>query len=214
MQYANGMQTQERIYETAKNFMYELGYKKTTYSMIAAKAEVPVGLVNYYYKKHELLERIYSDFFKEIDYAIMQQAAEPDNSFQYHILFSRIMLTQIFRDPKARRFHLEINHDNLIPRSIHSLVRSRQIAIIESFHQKMTPQYYYWCATAEYGARRELIRQNKDIPVDSPDFLSLVSLLSTITMRIAGLSPEVIDDNIHKANELYELMDCSRVKMF
>ena len=79
---------------------------------------------------------------------------------------------------------------------------------------KMTPQYYYWCATAEYGARRELIEQNKNIDVNSPEFLTLVNLLSTITLRIVGLDQNFIDENLQRANEFYEFMDCSDVRMF
>ena len=51
MQYANGILTKELIYQTARRLMYENGYKKTTYQMIAQKADVPVGLVNYHFKK-------------------------------------------------------------------------------------------------------------------------------------------------------------------
>lgn len=214
MQYANGLQTKERVYKAAKELIYEHGYKKTTYSMIASKADVPVGLVNYYYKKLELVKRIYIDFFEKIDYHIMAQDGVPENTLQYHILFSRIMMTQIFSDPGARAFHLEINYNNLLPREVHNYIRSRQVSIIESFHMKMTPQYYYWCATAEYGARRELVEQNKNIDVDSPEFLSLMDLLSTITLRIVGLDQKFIDENLKRANEFYDLIDSSDIKMF
>lgn len=37
MQYANGILTKEMIYQTARELMYENGYKKTTYQMIAQK---------------------------------------------------------------------------------------------------------------------------------------------------------------------------------
>lgn len=214
MQYANGLLTKERVFETAKSLMHEHGYKKTTYSMIASKADVPVGLVNYYYKKMELVERIYLDFFQKIDYRIMEQEGVPENTLQYHILFSRILMTQIFSDAQTRAFHLEINYNNLLPQAIHTLIRSRQVSIIESLQMKMTPQYYYWCATAEYGARRELIEQNKNIDVNSPEFLTLVNLLSTITLRIVGLDQNFIDENLQRANEFYEFMDCSDVRMF
>lgn len=214
MQYANGMQSREQIFQAAKKLMHQNGYKKTTYSMIAAKADVPVGLVNYHFKKLELLERIYRDYFAEIDNLIEEQEVQPGNEMQHHILFSRIMLTQIFAETGARKFHLEINYNNLIPLSIHDFIRSRQIAIIESTDIKMTSQYYYWCATAEYGARRELIELNGNIAVDSPEFLSLCDLLSTITLRIAGLDPEQVDGNLRAANSLYECIDSTGVRMF
>lgn len=214
MQYANGVQTQEHIYQTARRLMHENGYKKTTYSMISREADVPIGLVNYYYKKQELLERLYTDFINSIREVIYTRFPGLDNQIQYHILLSRIMLTQIFSEPKTLAFHLEINQANLIPQVIHDRIRSLQVSVVESFHINMTPQYLYWCATAEYGARRELIEQNKDLCVNSPEFLTLVNLLSTITLRIAGVSSDIIDQNLEKASKLYELLDNSEVSMF
>ena len=66
MQYANGILTKELIYQTARRLMYENGYKKTTYQMIAQKANVPVGLVNYHFKKQELLDKIYMDYLRRL----------------------------------------------------------------------------------------------------------------------------------------------------
>lgn len=214
MQYANGVQTQEHIYQTARRLMHENGYKKTTYSMIANEADVPVGLVNYYYKKQELLERLYTDFIDSIKETIYARFPQLDNQIQFFILLSKILLTQIFSDPKTLAFHLEINQANLIPNVVHERIRALQVSIVESFHINMTPQYFYWCATAEYGARRELTEQNKNLSVDSPEFLTLVNLLSTITLRIAGVSSDIIDQNLEEANKLYELLDSSYVSMF
>ena len=75
MQYANGILTKELIYQTARRLMYENGYKKTTYQMIAQKANVPVGLVNYHFKKQELLDKIYMDYLCQIQDFIAAQAA-------------------------------------------------------------------------------------------------------------------------------------------
>lgn len=215
MQYANGILTKELIYQTARRLMYENGYKKTTYQMIAQKANVPVGLVNYHFKKQELLDKIYMDYLCQIQNFIAAQAEGLlDNELQAHMLQSNIMMTQIFRDSHILSFHLEVNESDLVPPAFHGAVRKKQVEILNYFHVDITPESYYWCAAAEYGARRELILQNKDVDINSSDFRRLLDLLPTIAVRIAGLSPAIIQKNQEKANRVFAGLDYSGILMF
>lgn len=214
MQYANGILTKELIYQTARRLMYENGYKKTTYQMIAQKANVPVGLVNYHFKKQELLDKIYMDYLCQIQNFIAAQAEGLlDNELQAHMLQSNIMMTQIFRDSHILSFHLEVNESDLVPPAFHGAVRKKQVEILNYFHVDITPESYYWCAAAEYGARRELILQNKDVDINSSDFRRLLDLLPTIAVRIAGLSPAIIQKNQEKANWVFAGLDYSGILM-
>lgn len=214
MQYANGILTKELIYQTARRLMYENGYKKTTYQMIAQKANVPVGLVNYHFKKQELLDKIYMDYLCQIQDSIAAQAEGLlDNELQAHMLQSNIMMTQIFRDSHILSFHLEVNESDLVPPAFHGAVRKKQVEILNYFHVDITPESYYWCAAAEYGARRELILQNKDVDINSSDFRRLLDLLPTIAVRIAGLSPAIIQKNQEKANRVFAGLDYSGILM-
>lgn len=214
MQYANGILTKELIYQTARRLMYENGYKKTTYQMIAQKANVPVGLVNYHFKKQELLDKIYMDYLCQIQNFIAAQAEGLlDNELQAHMLQSNIMMTQIFRDSHILSFHLEVNESDLVPPAFHGAVRKKQVEILNYFHVDITPESYYWCVAAEYGARRELILQNKDVDINSSDFRRLLDLLPTIAVRIAGLSPAIIQKNQEKANRVFAGLDYSGILM-
>lgn len=214
MQYANGILTKELIYQTARRLMYENGYKKTTYQMIAQKANVPVGLVNYHFKKQELLDKIYMDYLCQIQNFIAAQAEGLlDNELQAHMLQSNIIMTQIFRDSHILSFHLEVNESDLVPPAFHGAVRKKQVEILNYFHVDITPESYYWCAAAEYGARRELILQNKDVDINSSDFRRLLDLLPTIAVRIAGLSPAIIQKNQEKANRVFAGLDYSGILM-
>ena len=214
MQYANGILTKELIYQTARRLMYENGYKKTTYQMIAQKANVPVGLVNYHFKKQELLDKIYMDYLCQIqDFLAAQAEGLLDNELQAHMLQSNIMMTQIFRDSHILSFHLEVNESDLVPPAFHGAVRKKQVEILNYFHVDITPESYYWCAAAEYGARRELILQNKDVDINSSDFRRLLDLLPTIAVRIAGLSPAIIQKNQEKANRVFAGLDYSGILM-
>ena len=214
MQYANGILTKELIYQTARRLMYENGYKKTTYQMIAQKANVPVGLVNYHFKKQELLDKIYMDYLCQIqDFIAAQAEGLLDNELQAHMLQSNIMMTQIFRHSHILSFHLEVNESDLVPPAFHGAVRKKQVEILNYFHVDITPESYYWCAAAEYGARRELILQNKDVDINSSDFRRLLDLLPTIAVRIAGLSPAIIQKNQEKANRVFAGLDYSGILM-
>ena len=214
MQYANGILTKELIYQTARRLMYENGYKKTTYQMIAQKANVPVGLVNYHFKKQELLDKIYMDYLCQIqDFIAAQAEGLLDNELQAHMLQSNIMMTQIFRDSHILSFHLEVNESDLVPPAFHGAERKKQVEILNYFHVDITPESYYWCAAAEYGARRELILQNKDVDINSSDFRRLLDLLPTIAVRIAGLSPAIIQKNQEKANRVFAGLDYSGILM-
>ena len=194
--------------------MYENGYKKTTYQMIAQKANVPVGLVNYHFKKQELLDKIYMDYLCQIqDFIAAQAEGLLDNELQAHMLQSNIMMTQIFRDSHILSFHLEVNESDLVPPAFHGAVRKKQVEILNYFHVDITPESYYWCAAAEYGARRELILQNKDVDINSSDFRRLLDLLPTIAVRIAGLSPAIIQKNQEKANRVFAGLDYSGILM-
>ena len=214
MQYANGILTKELIYQTARRLMYENGYKKTTYQMIAQKADVPVGLVNYHFKKQELLNKIYMDYLYQIkDFLAIQAQGLLENELQAHMLQSNIMMTQIFRDSRILSFHLEVNESNLVPPEFHQVVRKKQVEILKYFHVDITPESYYWCAAAEYGARRELRLQNKDVDINSSDFERLLDLLPTIAVRIAGLSPAIILQNQKKANDVFARLDYTHILM-
>ncbi|MDR2520202.1 MAG: TetR/AcrR family transcriptional regulator, partial [Eubacteriaceae bacterium] len=43
--YKKGIETKERIFQSAKKMFYEYGYKSATIEKIAEEAKVPIGLV-------------------------------------------------------------------------------------------------------------------------------------------------------------------------
>ncbi|MBS6341384.1 MAG: TetR/AcrR family transcriptional regulator, partial [Eubacterium limosum] len=99
-QYKNGIETKKKILQTAKELFYKHGYRQTTIAMIAEKAEIPVGLVNYYYKKEALIGSIYHEFILAINEMLEEQLSEQlENHLQKHILFNLIFYIKIFEDP-------------------------------------------------------------------------------------------------------------------
>ena len=59
--------SREKIYATAKEVFYAEGYIKGTIKKIAERAQVPQGLVTYYFKtKDQLVSMILKDFYRSI----------------------------------------------------------------------------------------------------------------------------------------------------
>lgn len=162
-----------------------------------------------------MLQRIYGEYIGNISRFIEENAAgELENELQFHIVLSNIMMTQVFGEAKTRSFYLEISEGELIPEEIHETIRSRQMRILEYYHVDISPQNFYWCAIAEYGARRQLIRLNRNIAVDGPEFREFLDLLSTISVRVDGLMQSIIQKDLERANEVFCRLDYSHLHMF
>lgn len=214
MRYAKGIETRKHIFQIAKELMYTHGYKKTTYSMIAQEAEVPVGLVNYYFKKNDLIDEIYEQFIDEIELLIVNQAGDRvQNGLQSHIVLSGIMLTQIYSDPRILDLQVEVTGEGLLTSRIHHRFRLRLMEVLSKYPSELSLCNEYWYVNAEYGARRELILNNRHLLVGGDEFNELRDLLSTISARLRGIPYEIILDNLSRANEILESLDYSHIKL-
>lgn len=209
MQYANGIQTKQQILQITKKLMRSNGYKATTYQMIAQEAGVPVGLVNYHFKKTDFIKDIYSDFFQEISECIKVQAKKAyHNELLFHILESRIFMTQIITDPKTLAFHLEIHYSELIPGIILEKISKRLDSIIKGCRlEECSPELSYWYAVAENGAIKELMERNQHVAITDMDFEKFLDLIATIAVKLAGIDPEVVQMNLDEAVGLFRTMD-------
>lgn len=214
MQYAKGIHMQNHILQTAKTLMYEYGYKHTTYPMIAEKANVPVGLVNYYYKKQDLLIEIYRQFLDDIHLVIEEQGGgQLLNELQRHLLMSRIMFTRFFKDKQTLAYHLEINQGDLLPLCIHNSIRTSQIAMIKEYKSDYTQEYYYWCTTAEHGSIRELIELNKGIDITGSEFQKLLDLFGTIAVKLVGIDNEIIEKELEAVKETFQKLEIDQIHL-
>ncbi|WP_394920018.1 TetR/AcrR family transcriptional regulator [uncultured Robinsoniella sp.] len=215
MQYTKGIQTQEHIFQIGKKLMYENGYKNTTISMIVDAANVPHGLVNYYYKKPDFAARLYIEYFSAIDQLLNAHVpSHIENELQFHILQMKIALTQIFKDPKTKAFYYEISKLNLAPKELHDSIRSLQVSALHKLNTVMHPDDYYLCAIAEYGAHKVLLDQLAEFQETDTRFERIVELISTISIRIAGLDPLIIEKNILTSRILFNQLDFSDIHMF
>ena len=210
--YKKGVETRERIFQSAKKMFYEYGYKNATIEKIAADANVPIGLVNYYFKKNEMLSVVYTQFIQSIKKAINDQISKDiENPLQKHIVFTRIFYTIMLNNDRNRELYKEIFINQLVEADISDLVGLEFMDIVRTFDIDITESIFRRLIIAEYGARRELLMNRYDRldPEKSKDF---INFLATIAVRLAGVDIKDVMRNCRKADELVKKMNIEELK--
>lgn len=210
--YKKGIETKERIFQAAKKMFYEYGYKSATIEKIANEAKVPIGLVNYYFKKNDILTIVYTQFIANIKKTIDEQAAHLiENPLQRHVVFTRLFYTIMLSNSRNRELYKEIFNNQLVEADIDALIGDELMDIIRSFNIDITESIFRRLIIAEYGARRELLMDRYDVldPERSKDF---INFLATIAVRLAGVDIKLIMQNVRKAEEILKNVDISSVK--
>ncbi|MEG0377163.1 MAG: helix-turn-helix domain-containing protein [Eubacterium sp.] len=213
-QYKNGIETKNKILQIATALFAVNGFQGTTIAMIADKAEVPVGLVNYYYKKDALLGNIHYNFILDINKTIEEQIAEKlDNHLQKHLVFSQIFYHKICTSRVNKDFFYLILKKDLTLKETHDYVRNSMLSIISEFDIPIQTPVFKKLMIAEYGARKALLKdsfETNDLNITN-DF---INFLATITIRLTGISNETIAANIKKAEKLSPLVDVTHLRFF
>lgn len=210
--YKKGIETRERIFQSAKKMFYEYGYKSATIEKIAEDAKVPIGLVNYYFKKNDILSIIYTQFIQNIKKSIDDQVSNLiENPLQKHIIFTRIFYTIMLSNDKNRELYKEIFINQLVEADASDLIGNELMSIIKTFDIDITESLFSRLMIAEYGARRELLidRYDRLDPEKSKDF---IDFLATISVRLAGVDIKLVLQNVKKAEEILKSVDYSVIK--
>ncbi len=210
--YKKGIETKERIFQAAKKMFYEYGYKSATIEKIANEAKVPIGLVNYYFKKNDILTIVYTQFIANIKKAIDEQAAHLiENPLQRHVVFTRLFYNIMLSNSRNRELYKEIFNNQLVEADVSALIGDELMDIIRTFNIDITESIFRRLIIAEYGARRELLMDRYDVldPERSKDF---INFLATISVRLAGVDIKLIMQNVRKAEEILKNVDVSDVK--
>ena len=210
--YKKGIETKERIFQSAKKMFYEFGYKSATIEKIADEAKVPIGLVNYYFKKNDILSLVYTQFIENIRKTIDDQVSQfLENPLQKHIIFTRMFYTIMLNNARNRELYKEIFINQLVQADASDLVGSDFMEIIRTFDIDITESIFRRLMMAEYGARRELLLDRYDVldPEKSKDF---INFLATISVRLAGVDIKTVMANVRKADEILKFVDYRNIK--
>ena len=108
-----GLKPGKEFFNQPKKMFYQHGYKSATIEKIAADAKVPIGLVNYYFKKNDILSIVYTQFIDNIRTCIDEQASNLiENPLQRHIIFTRIFYTIMLSNDKNRELYKRNLHQS------------------------------------------------------------------------------------------------------
>jgi len=210
--YKKGQETKQKIYVAAKKMFYHFGYRHSTIEKIAEEAGVPVGLVNYYFKKDEIIFEIYKEFCGNIRSEIERQVGRKlENTLQGHLLFTRIFFSVILSNDKNKEMYKEIFTNELLDVGAEFMNESDFRRIVYDFKIDISDSIFRRLITAEYGARRALLLERYD-RLDSVRNKDLIYFLATIAVRLAGVDIAVVMSNVRKADALFNEMDLSMLK--
>jgi AcrR family transcriptional regulator len=206
---------EEALYQAAKEQFRKWGYKKTTMEKIAGRAGISGGLISYYYKKTDFIERLFQEFLDRINAAISRDAgASLDNTYQRYILLGKIESTIIYhKSPESLKFFREIADNDLFPQSMHTTFRGLLKTALNEFGRKVNPEQFHLFCEVEFAAK---VKINTDIH-NGKIFIgetTVYDFFSGLVMRLAGIPENVISKNIAQANKLYDRVDYSGIDLF
>ena len=210
--YKSGLERKEKIIRAAKQCFYENGYKGTTIAMIAEMVNMPHSLVAYYYKKNQLLTQIHEEYILSILSAIDRQVGdELDNVLQRHLLLQQLQYQGIYSDERNHAIYQHMVDNRLLSPIITEIVDTYLLECIKEFGIDLPEEVWQQYIVAQYGAYRELIRvylREYDLPTNRP----LHYFSGTIALRLAGISEEIIAENVDKVEMLLTQMDMSQIR--
>lgn len=200
--YKKGIETKSKILSVAKKLFYEKGFKETTIADIANTADVPVGLVNYYYKKNALLGDAFHQLILQIYTEIETQIGNDiENQIQRQLIFYRLYYGSIFNDEnllKLYRLYLTKDYileetQEILQNNIYKNIMELSLDIDHAVLQRLL--------VVEYGTRKQLVNDTSSLwdqqaPYQMSDFVS------TLSARLTGASLAVIENNIHRIDAL------------
>jgi AcrR family transcriptional regulator len=209
------MEKEEAFYQAAKELFRESGYKKTTMAKISKRAGISNGLISYYYKKQDFIERLFREFMERINGAITRDVGKLlENTHQRYILLGKIESTILYNtSPESIKLYKELADNDLIPVALHLAFRKLMRTALNEFNCRVSEEHFTIYCEVELAAK---IRINSDIH-SGKVFLgetTVYDFFSGLVMKLAGVPDNIINKNIKKANKLYEKVNFSGIDLF
>lgn len=109
-----GQETKEWILKCSRELMYENGYRATTARKIAEKADINLGLFNYYFDgKNEIGNTVYYGWRNSLEKK-MHELIPDFSDIDSFIFSSATELYLCLNDPHVGRFYCDISEEPLI----------------------------------------------------------------------------------------------------
>ncbi|SHE91487.1 TetR/AcrR family transcriptional regulator [Alkalibacter saccharofermentans] len=212
MRYKKGFETKENIIRVAKKMFYEMGYTKSTVQKIADNANIPLGLIPYYFKtKDNIVLEINSKFFLVVYEFVNNRLNIKRNSYLKLYIVTSIYYDLILSDTRNRKFFYEVLRNKSNFRSLSFSVERIYKMIAKEFELDYDQKDIDCIMISEFGARRELLLNycegNLGVELEY-----LLKKLSSLTGRLFGINGEIIDDYHNQCMEFMKEHDYSYIK--
>lgn len=209
-------ETRNKIYRCAKELFYQNGYMQTNLKDIAQKADVPIALITYYFKKKiYIAANIYTDFIAEAGEIINEFCTKNalQSSLLKEMLLSYIIYDVILPDNNNKRFYMQLKEKSL---SFYTLDRNDIeryfIEYIDEYQLTVTKQYMDILIKMNSEARRGFFNyyNEHDLKMDT---IEIVNILSSMVPAMLGIERIEIDSKLLRVQSVIKDIDYSHLKL-
>lgn len=209
-----GLESKNKIYNTAKQTLRDFGYNGTKIKRIVDRAEVPLGLFSYYFKtKEHLLSSVYKDYYIRIN-ALLETCGwfNAETSIFKHICSTKIYYDNIFADDACKRFYLEVLEKDLNLQFFFDIIYKRYETFYTDYKIAMDIKDLKSIILFDFGARRQFLMeyQNGNIDMNENDMIRHMSSITPLLMRIDYSEIERMFD---KCDECVSKLECGYIKI-
>lgn len=210
--YKKGIDTRNKIIQTAKELFYEYGYNKTTVNMIKDQAEVSLSAIPYYFKtKDNIVSLIYNEFLNNI-YKFLQEIISMEiDSYLFHFYASKIYYYIIFHNDKNNRFYYEVS----VTQSNYILLDSTMSTINKNyardFQIEKTEEEFALIRMCDSGSRREILQNYYKNEINITED-QLIDYITSISGTLIGIDQSISERYGETSTEFVKNLDYSSIK--
>ena len=150
----------QKILETAERLFKDLGYKRTTFRMIADEVGIATATISYHFKnKNRLLYEIYSNFFELVSNYVRANLTE---GFNYYLFYS-IVYIHVYREIMKRESNWQLFYHKgqieIWEEDKAYYFQERYRLISDDFRKDLTDDEINMAAIMDVGAKRSIFKE-------------------------------------------------------
>ncbi len=208
--------TQIKIYDSAKELFYMNGYDDTNLKEIAEKAEVPISLITYYFKKKLFIaSQIYSEFLTRIkdrinEFCICENLT---SALLKCILMACLIYDIILGDENNKRFYMQLKEKNHSFYNFNKEVTEEYyLAYIQEYDLSISKQKIDLIITMNSVSRCGFFdyynKHNLKLPL-----IEIVDVFESMVPLMMGIPRSEIDKYLLQAQNILREIDYSDIKL-
>ncbi len=204
----------EIIRQAGKKIFYDKGYRNGTLKEIAYNANIPQGLLTYYFKtKDDLVSSIFNEFYTNIlDLIDSYPELNINNSLYKEIVLAHIYFSIILQDENNRRFYREIREKRTSNYSLlYEMSNEMFYGYIKDFNLSISKRDFHILELLHHAARRTFFyhyfEENWEMTIPE-----IVMFVEGIAPRLYRIDQDIVDKYLFQAQNVVKEIDCSAIK--